>query len=185
MDRDQQIRAAAVAALGVVLAIVLYTQVIRTPATPGVGVGGGVTAATLTVPELTESDVDVARLMDNIKDVEFDYNEENPGRDPMTSLAVRIGSIDLEGGPPGISLSPADLLYEAERMHVTAIAGSERRGRVATVTLLGDEYVVWAGHRFDVGILVKRITNDSVVLAIPMQDEDIELTHQLPEMLTP
>ncbi len=184
MDRDQQIRAAVGASLGVVLVIVLYTQVFRSPATPGVGVGGGTTAATLTVPELTESDVDVARLMDNIKDVEFDYNEENPGRDPMTSLAVRIGVVNKEGELVGGPIPPAELLYEAERMKVTGISGNNRN-RVAIVTLLGDEYVVQAGHRFEVGIVVKRITNNSVVLAVPMQDEDIELTHNLPEMLTP
>jgi hypothetical protein len=184
VDRDQQIRAAAVVALVIVLVGVLYTQVIRTPTTPGVGAGVGTTAATLTVPELTESDVDVARLMDNIKDVEFDYSEENPGRDPMTSLAVRIGVINKDGELVGGPIPPAELLYEAERMELTAIAGNERN-RVATVTLLGDEYVVQAGHRFDVGILVKRITNNSVVLAVPMQDEDIELTHDLPEMNTP
>lgn len=184
MNRDQQIRVAAVAALGVVLAVVIYVQLrpASVPAPAADGAAEGV-VATLTVLELTESDVDVAALIGNLKSPVFIYEDINPGRDPMRSLAGLIGP---RVGPGGevvdvFQLSPAATLYEAERMIVLGIVGNDR-GRAATVRLLRDEYVVTEGHRFDIGIRVKRITDDSVVLTIPMENEDQELTKKLREL---
>ena len=101
----------------------------------------------------------------------------------MRPLIIPTGPGDIvDSEIIGILLTPDQLIYEADRMKVTGILGNDSN-RMATVTLLREEYVIRAGHVFDIGILVKSISDDAVVLTIPMKGaDDIELVKPLMEL---
>lgn len=121
-----------------------------------------------------EAHVDLHELIQNIKEVEFNYREEHDGRNPTVALV----------GDPMLFRTYTDwgdgdeiaenLLYEANRKNLTGIIWDDD-----TPLAVIDGEVVGVGHEFQEPIIVKAIEQNFVVLAIA--GEDLEVVRQLKE----
>lgn len=135
--------------------------------------------------EFIEADVNIDELIKNLTEVSFKYAESREARNPMTPLlGVARSAIDPLGGPNGFTpgtrrrLSGENLIYEANRMDVTAIIWDET-SPIAVV----DDDVVRVGADFDTRgrIVVKEITNEGVVLSVQIEDTRIDVVRPLKE----
>lgn len=135
--------------------------------------------------EFIEADVNIDELIKNLTEVSFNYAEKAEARNPMTPLvgiATRppTDSLDDPNAPnrPRRRLSGENLIYEANRMDVTAIIWDET-SPIAVV----DDNVVRVGADFETrgGIVVKEITNEGVVLSVQIEDTRIDVVRPLKE----
>lgn len=122
-----------------------------------------------------EVNVNLTELMQNIKNVEFQYSTAQIARDP--SVPIRKGdvsnSINTTLPPTGPSVTPDSLVYLAQLKFLTAIVYEE----VNPMAVI-DNQVVSVGYEFRETpdaepILVKSIGVDFVVLSIPSEDQEV------------
>lgn len=157
-----------------------FSSVSGDGATPTASAGSESTATIVAFQSVFDDvDVDINQLMENIKDVEFQYSEVQIARDP--SLPILKGSVGTPIDPTfpldGSSLSPDSLVYLAELKVVTGIIHGDDNPMAVI-----DGEVVSIGYEFRDSpdakpIIVKSIGIDSVVLSIP--SEDVEVIKEL------
>lgn len=111
------------------------------------------------------SKVDLNSLMQNIKEVDFDYGEEHVSRNPMRPLVgITSMSMELAAATPGgeavnEQTDDARKIFMASRMRVSGIVYSE----LSPMAVVDGE-VVPEGYRFPTGIVVQTIEPNRVVL---------------------
>lgn len=168
--------------LGLVLGIVLYTQVFKggSNSAPIQAVQRGAESAanaTASVPPAASPrvesvfqkvDVDLDQLLQEVKVVDFDYAKEHTDRDPTSplvgdSMLLRARTARLSG-----EQDAEDLLMAASRKLVTGIMWDPEHP-LAVI----DNEVVSVGFEFMDTIIVKAIERDHVVLGLAGQDEDV------------
>lgn len=169
-------------ALGLVLAVVLYSQVFKggSPSAPIEAVQRGaetVTNAAATIPPAANArvesvfqkvDVDLDQLLQEVRVVDFDYAKEHTDRDPTLplvgdSMLLRARTARITG-----EQDTDDLLMAAARKNVTGIMWDPRHP-LAVI----DNEVVSVGFEFMDTIIVKAIERDHVVLGLAGQEEDV------------
>jgi len=187
MNEENKKQFIVLAVLGVILGGVLWFSVFKKgpegPTTQAGQNSSQVAAATTANGQMSsrissvfqEAPVDLEELIENIKEVEFDYHNQHDSRNPTLALvgdpmlfrtyAAAIGSDDEIA---------ENLLYEANRKNLTGIIWDDR-----TPLAVIDGDVVKVGYEFHEPIIVKAIERDYVVLAIA--GEDLEVVRQLKE----
>lgn len=121
-----------------------------------------------------EAPLDLQELIQNIKEVEFNYRDAHDSRNPTAAL-VGDPMIFRARRIPGTEDELAEnLLYEANRKNLTGIIWDD-----VTPMAVIDNAVVYVGYEFEEPIIVKTIERDYVVLAIT--GEDLEVVRQLKE----
>ncbi len=174
--------------LGLVLAVVLYTQLFggSSPATPieavQTGVAGAVTNAANIPPAASarvesvfqKVDVDLDQLLQEIKVVDFDYAKEHSDRDPTLPLAGDSMLLRARTARLSASQDADDLMLAAARKMVTGIMWDPSHP-LAVI----DNEVVSVGFEFMDTIVVKAIERDHVVLGLAGQD--LEVVRELKE----
>jgi hypothetical protein len=171
----------ALGALGLVLAVVLYTQVFKGGSSPApiqavqTGAPGAVAAAdvpaaaTARVESVFQKvDVDLDQLLQEIKVVDFDYAKEHTDRDPTMplvgdSMLLRARTARVPG-----EQDAEDLLMAATRKTVTGIMWDP-----AHPLAVIDNEVVSVGFEFMDTIVVKAIERDHVILGLAGQDQEV------------
>ena len=181
MNEENKKQFIALGVLGLLLVGVLGKSLLGSPDTadarPTDGAAGSdaqnITLAGGSVFE--EIDVDIQELGQNIKEVTFNYEDARAARNPAAPLvgsyAVFNKMYDIEDGEEA---STDNLLYEANRKHLTGIIWDETNP-VAVI----DNEVVSVGYRFEEPISVKSIGQDHVVLTIA--DEGLDVIRELKE----
>lgn len=127
-----------------------------------------------------DADVNINELIQNIREVEFKYEDAREARNPMTPLVggtrFTPGGAAKVGLPTGAGLDE-NLVYEANRKDVTGIIWDE----VNPLAVI-DEEIVGVGYVFDERILVKEIAELYVVLSLKLDDnEELEIVKELKE----
>jgi hypothetical protein len=116
-----------------------------------------------------EIDIDIQELVQNIKEVNFSYDDEHLARNPSAPLvgsyAIYAKKAELDNGE---GPSTDNLLYEANRKKVTGIIW-DSTNPMAVI----DDQVVHVGYRFEEPISVKAILQDHVVLSLANDGLDI------------
>lgn len=187
MTPDQRKRAVLMGVLLVVVVAALWFQFFRTPSAPENVASAVATPAAASVAQVEsvfqETEVNIDELVQNIREVDFQYNEDVQARDPMSPL---VGSsyiaLQRAAGEPGAQ--PRDkqsLVYEANLKHVTGIMWDPNSPMAVIKTPgVGDE-VVNRGFEFEEGILVKEIGPTHVVLSLNLEGEEVEIVKELEE----
>lgn len=140
--------------------------------TPAATAAAGVSSRISSV--FQEAPVDLQELIENIKEVEFNYRDAHDSRNPTAAL-VGDPMIFRARIVPGAEGELAEnLLYEANRKNLTGIIWDD-----VTPLAVIDNAVVYVGYEFEEPIIVKTIERDYVVLAIT--GEDLEVVRQLKE----
>lgn len=137
--------------------------------------GGGVGGSNIATFEsvFDDVDVDIDQLIQNIQNVEFVYEEVRIARNPAQPI-LSGNEVDPNEWPPAPLNPDGDsLVFLAEQKKVTGIIWDD-----ASPLAVIDGEVVGVGHEFVVtadnqAIVVKRIGEDFVILAIPSEDEEI------------
>lgn len=125
-----------------------------------------------------EADVDINKLVQNIKEVDFVYAKSHSSRNPLIPL---VGTSALVYSPSGQGASGAgsgdvNFLYEAQRKIVSGIIWDPDN----PLAVINDE-VVGVGYQFSSGIRIKTISEDRVVLSVSTGNENIEVIRELKE----
>ncbi len=143
-----------------------------TPETPGVS--SSLSTTPIDIFEDTDADaIDIASLMQKIKDVEFVYAENIEARNPAQPVSPRNVAPDPDA--PRSDLPPADPRFVALGKKVTGIIW-DATNPMAVV----DDEVVHEGYVFPYEIVVKAIGEDHVILSFRTLDgEDDEITKKL------
>jgi hypothetical protein len=119
------------------------------------------------------ADVDIDRLLQNIQDVDFQYNLERLSRDPMSPL---IG-LQARGEAPGVGQPQigADerLLHLARLKAISGIVWDDRNPFAVI-----DNEVVTQGYVYPDGILLDEIHPDYVVFRVNDARVEVELKEQ-------
>lgn len=121
-----------------------------------------------------EAPLDLQELIQNIKEVEFDYRDAHDSRNPTRALVGDPMVFRARRIPGGESELAENLLYEANRKNLTGIIWDD-----VTPMAVIDNAIVYVGYEFEEPIIVKAIERDYVVLAIT--GEDLEVVRQLKE----
>lgn len=181
MNENNRKQFIALGALFLVLGGVLWFQVFRPKATPTVQARQNNTTAAnpmsaLENPEaearvesvFKKVDVDLDQLLDEVKVVEFDYEDQHQDRDPTLPLVGDQALMRVRLAKQHSERSTQDLLYVAKNMHVTGIVW-DSRDPLAVI----DNEVVSVGYEFQDPIVVKAIERDHVVLGLVGQDTEV------------
>ncbi len=176
MNEDNKKQIIALAVLGVLLGGVVVKNLMGATSTPTVSAttrtadataGGAATSTGGSV--FDEIDIDIQELVQNIKEVNFRYDDEHLARNPSAPLvgayAIYAKRAELENGE---TPSTDNLLYEANRKKVTGIIW-DAKNPIAVI----DDQVVRVGYRFEEPISVKAILQDHVVLSLANEGLDI------------
>ncbi len=121
-----------------------------------------------------EAPLDLQELIQNIKEVEFNYRDAHDSRNPTVALVGDPMLFRARRVPDGTGELAENLLYEANRKALTGILWDDE-----TPLAVIDNKVVSVGYEFEEPIIVKTIERDYVVLAIA--GEDLEVVRQLKE----
>lgn len=121
-----------------------------------------------------EAPLDLQELIQNIKEVEFNYRDAHDSRNPTIALAGDPMLFRARRIPGGEDELAENLLYEANRKSLTGIIWDD-----LTPMAVIDNAIVYVGYEFEEPIIVKTIERDYVVLAIT--GEDLEVVRQLKE----
>ena len=114
---------------------------------------------------LRKVDVDLDKLLENIKSVTFRYKEERISRSPMTPLVGRI-RVSTDGVP----LTTATTTFDIGEKNVTGILYSE----YAPVAIIDDE-VVSEGHQYADGVVLTKIEPKRVWFKLGDAEIPVEL----------
>jgi hypothetical protein len=174
-------------ALGLVLAVVLGSQLVGGKPSPaaqatqtGAQAPARISADSLPNAEprvasvFQRANVNLDSLVQEIKVVEFEYAKERIDRDPTLPLVGDAMLLRARTAKTSSSQSPDDLLFSAKRMKVTGIIWDE----VAPLAVI-DDNVVAVGFQFEEAIFVKAIERDRVILGLTGQD--VEVVSELKE----
>lgn len=182
MEPEQKRNVVIFAILVLALGAVVYWQF-------GGGTGGG-TAATSSAQSsnapappqsvlIDASDIDIAKLVEQVKDVDFDYSTQRQSRNPMRPLVglsdAPIVAQDISPTGDRTPRTQSDLqrlIFEASRKPVTGILYNEKNP-LAVI----DGETVGEGHQFEDGIVVHEIHVGRVVL----RAGDTSVTRELKE----
>ena len=187
MTPDQRKRAILLGVLLVVVVAALWFQFFRTPSAPENVASAVATPASAPMPQVEsvfqESEVNIDDLVQNIREVDFEYGEDVQARDPMAPLVgssyIALQRAAGESGMP--TRDKQSLVYEANLKHVTGIMWDPQSPMAVIKTPgVGDE-VVNRGFEFEEGIHVKDIGPDHVVLSLKLEGEEVEIVKELEE----
>lgn len=128
-----------------------------------------------------DTDVNINELIQNIREVEFKYEDAREARNPMSPLVggtrFTPGSAASYGREAGDGAVDENLVYEANRKDVTGIIWDDTR----PLAVIDDE-IVGVGYVFDERILVKEIAELYVVLSLKLDgNEELEIVKELKE----
>lgn len=125
-----------------------------------------------------EANVDINKLVQNIKEVDFVYAENHANRNPLIPLIGTSALVYTSHNRGGSMSGDVDenLLYEAQRKIVSGIIWDSEN----PLAVINDE-VVGVGYQFNSGILIKTISEDRVVLSVSTGNENIEVIRELKE----
>lgn len=128
-----------------------------------------------------DTDVNINELIQNIREVEFKYEDAREARNPMSPLVggtrFTPGSAASYGREAGGGAVDENLVYEANRKDVTGIIWDDTR----PLAVIDDE-IVGVGYVFDERILVKEIAELYVVLSLKLDgNEELEIVKELKE----
>lgn len=146
----------------------------------GAAVGGTVAGATVG-SVFQEASVDLDALIENIKEVEFNYARQRDSRNPTLALigdhmAFRMKGVTLASGEEA-----QDLLYEASRKKLTGIMWDAVNPLAVIddqVVTVGDDLIT-EGFENESPIYVKAIEPGQVVLAVAGADlEVVRVLHE-------
>lgn len=189
MNPENKKQIIALIVLGVVLAGVLWFMVFKkNPQTSAIQIDTPQTeqsAAGLQSPNTStagarissvfqEADVDLDKLIQNIKEVEFDYALAHGSRNPTFPLVNDPMIFRARRAPLSDAEVTEDLIYAANRKDLTGILWDKEH----PLAVMDDE-IISVGHRFAEPIVVKAIEQNRVILALG--GEGLEIVRELKE----
>lgn len=147
------------------------------PANVQVASAAPVTASSNVSTVFVEADIEITRLIQDIKEVDFIYAEVHEARDPMNPLIGTGIVLHQAGGIAGEDgIGGENLLYFAESKRIQGIIWDSKN----PLAVIDDE-VVGVGYRLHEQIYVKDITESHVVLSVDVENEKIEIVKELRE----
>lgn len=144
------------------------TQTAAAAATAAGGAGASSAAAGGTVQaQFREVDINVDALVEQAREVEFNYEQSQLPRDPMKPLVGPDSFQDVAVGPGDEAPTPrlGEARAAAMRKSVTGIVWDESNP-IAVVVSGNEQDVVSEGYEFPLGIVVESIEPDRVVLRV-------------------
>jgi len=143
------------------------TQAASAPAASAGGGAAAPAAGGTVQAQFREVDIDVEALVEQAREVEFNYEQSQLPRDPMKPLVGPDSFQDVAVGPGDEAPTPrlGEARAAAMRKAVTGIVWDETNP-IAVIVSGNEQDVVSEGYEFPLGIVVERIEPDRVVLRV-------------------